>query len=149
MKLNRILCPIDFSLFSKSANFYASLFAQATDAQIIFLSVKHPPSNGTPVEFQLDDLFQKLTFEVRPRVPDVNHVFEVRSGDPANEILTLAKERNVDLIVMGTHGATGIERLLHGSVCGKVMRYAECPVMAVKDNVNVDWISHVVDAANG
>lgn len=141
MKVNKILCPIDFSPYSKAANFYASLLAKSTGARVLFLSVQYPPRNDTPIESQLDDLFQKLTFEVRPYVPDIQHTYKVRAGEPANEILELAKEQNVDLIVMGTHGTTGLLRLLHGSACAKVLRLAECPVMAVKDSISVDWIS--------
>ena len=140
MKLNRILCPIDFSRFSVAANFYASLFAQEADAQVIFLSVHHPTSNQSPVEMQLQRLYTKLIDEIRPFVPDIRFTFEVRAGQPADEILKFADAESVDLIVMGTHGATGLERLLHGSVCRKVLRNAKCPVMAVKDSLNADWI---------
>ncbi|QEG20411.1 universal stress protein [Mariniblastus fucicola] len=141
MKLNRILCPIDFSDFSKAANFYASLFAQEADAQLVFLSVLYPPGKDDPIESQLDDLYSKLSSETRPVAPDVRHKFEVLAGDPASAILSYANENHVDLIVMGTHGVSGLGRLFHGSVCQKVLRHAICPVMAVKDTVDVDWIS--------
>jgi nucleotide-binding universal stress UspA family protein len=111
MKIKRILCPIDYSMYSKAANYYASLFADASGAQIIYLNVNWPPTN-VPVEDRLDDLFTKLSTEVRPFVHDVRHKFEVRNGDPPKEILKLAKDQNVDLIVMGTLGATGVTRLL-------------------------------------
>lgn len=139
MKINRILCPIDYSTYSKAANYYASLFAEAADALIIYLNVNWPPTNE-PVEDRLDDLFEKLSTEVRPFVHNVRHKYEVRDGDPTKAILSIAEEQLVDLIVMGTHGATGLERLLHGSVCGKVLRQSKCPVMAVKDKFKAGWI---------
>lgn len=140
MKIERILCPIDFSLYSKAANFYASLFADANDAEVIYLCVNYPPRNDGPVEDRLDDLYTKLNYEIRPFVHGVRHRFEVRDGNPAKEILKLAEEFHVDLVIMGTHGTTGLARLLHGSVCEKVLRSAKCPVMAVKDRLNINWI---------
>lgn len=139
MKINRILCPIDFSIYSKAANYYASLFADANDAELVYLSVNYPPSSDGPVEDLLDDLYLKMNYEVRPFIHDVRHRFEVRDGNPASEIVKASEEIGADLIVMGTHGTTGIARLLYGSVCSKVLRSAKCPVMAVKDVMKLDW----------
>lgn len=140
MKLNRILCPIDYSPFCRAANFYASLFADECGAAVIFLNVGEPSAGKSDVEATLDDLYAELSTTMRPFIHDVRHSFEVRFGDPAKEILKLSSERNVDLIVMGTHGRTGANHLLHGSVCEKVLREAGCPVMAVKSALNVDWV---------
>ncbi len=63
------------------------------------------------------------------RIP-VHHV--LLEGDPASEIVRYAEEQVVDLIVMGTHGRSGLERLLMGSVAEKVMREAPCSVLVVK-----------------
>jgi nucleotide-binding universal stress UspA family protein len=59
----------------------------------------------------------------------------VRDGDPSEEILAVARETRSDLIVMGTHGRTGVGRLLMGSVAEQVMRRATCPVLTVKTPV--------------
>jgi nucleotide-binding universal stress UspA family protein len=56
----------------------------------------------------------------------------LQEGDPATEILRIAQECKCDLIVMGTHGRTGVARLLMGSVAEHVVRKAECPVLVVK-----------------
>ena len=144
MKINQILCPIDYSFHSKAANYYASLFAAAADAQIIYLNVNWPPTNDA-VEERLDDLYTKLSTEVRPFVHGVRHKFVVCNGHPAKQILDLAREQNVDLIVMGTHGVTGLTRLSHGSVCEKVLRKSVCPVMAVKDALNVGWMMNELE----
>lgn len=140
MKMQRILCPIDFSFPSKVANYYASLFAEATDAQVIYLNVNWPPSNELTVEQQLEQQRMTLSTQVRPFVHDVKHRFEVRDGNPGKEILKAADEFNVNLIVMGTQGRSGAARLLHGSVCNYVLRNASCPVMAVKSAINMNWL---------
>lgn len=54
---------------------------------------------------------------------------EVASGDPANEIVRMARDRQVDLIVMSTHGRTGLRRALLGSVAEKVVRHTPCPIL--------------------
>lgn len=139
MKFNRILCPIDYSLYSRAANYYASLFADSGDSEIIFLNVSN--SNDSNVdEEELDDQFTKLSTSIRPFVHGLRHEFEVRNGNPANEIVKFANDRRVDLIVMGTHGRTGASHMLHGSVCENVLRHANCPVMAVKSELDTDWV---------
>lgn len=139
MNLNRILCPVDFSPYSQAANYYASMFADGCRAEIIYLACAWPPTKDD-IETRLDDLYAELTLRVRPLLPDVRHVFEVRAGDPAKEIVKFASERNVDLIVMGTHGRTGPGLLMYGSVCQKVLRRSLCPVMAVKMSLNPKWL---------
>ena len=59
----------------------------------------------------------------------------VRAGYPAEEILRLAEARHADMIVMGTHGRTGFDRMLFGSVAEKVVMAAACPVLTVKPHV--------------
>ncbi|HEY8504976.1 MAG TPA: universal stress protein, partial [Gemmataceae bacterium] len=70
--------------------------------------------------------------QIRPMNPDirVEHVF--LEGDPATEINRYAAEASIDLIVVGTHGRTGAERLLMGSVAERVLRGAPCSVLVVK-----------------
>jgi nucleotide-binding universal stress UspA family protein len=70
--------------------------------------------------------------QIRPANPAVavNHVF--LDGDPATEIVRYAGDAGIDLIVMGTHGRTGVERLVLGSVAEKVLRDAPCSVLVVK-----------------
>lgn len=149
MQLNRILVPIDFSQYSKAANFYASQFAEAMDAEIIFLHVADPPPKDRDVEDELDALILDFSYKVRPFVYGVRHCYEVRFGQPAAQILKLADERNVDLIVIGTHGRTGSSRVLHGSVCEKVFRRSTCPVLGVKSSININWVFPSEDQVGG
>jgi nucleotide-binding universal stress UspA family protein len=132
LNVKRILCPVDFSTHSQSANIYASLLAEACGAEILYLYADWPPNDDSPVATHRQDLADRLENEVRPAVRGLNHRYEIRDGEPAREILHLAEEANVDLIVLGTHGRTGAMRLLYGSVCEKVLRGAHCPVMTVK-----------------
>ncbi len=140
MKLNRILCPIDFSEYSQSANFFASTFAQSSDAQIIYLHVLEHLSKSDDAPAEIDSALLKFSNQIRPFAHEVRRCYEVRAGNPAQMILDVADENNVDLIVMGTHGRTGSKRLLHGSVCAKVLRKANCGVMAVKSAINLKWL---------
>ena len=72
-----------------------------------------------------------------PTVEGVEALHEVQSGPPADRIVGYANEHDIDLIVMGTHGRTGLGRLLMGSVAEAVVRQAECPVLALKSKVSV------------
>src|SRR5205807_10460837 len=76
--------------------------------------------------------WRELLEQIRPANPNipVRHVF--LEGEPATEIVRYARESGVDRIVMGTHGRTGTERLLMGSVAEKVLRDAPCSVLVVK-----------------
>ena len=140
MRMNRILCPIDYSQFSKAANYYASVFAESGGGEIIYLSVVDAAGSDSQDEDRLDDLYTELSTKIRPLVHGLNFKYEVRHGHPAKEIVRLADEQHVDLIIMGTHGRTGASHMLHGSVCEKVLRNASCPVMAVKSDINFDWV---------
>lgn len=74
----------------------------------------------------------KLAFAGRPSVSEVQFFVHARIGRPVDEILRLCKEVGADLVFIGSHGKTGIERLVLGSVSERVVREAECPVMVVR-----------------
>jgi nucleotide-binding universal stress UspA family protein len=89
----------------------------------------HLPSGSTVL---LQDPHEEATAQLRDLVPDTFHDawdVEVASGDPADTIIRIAAERHADLIVMGTHGRTGLRHALLGSVAEKVVRTAPCPVL--------------------
>jgi nucleotide-binding universal stress UspA family protein len=135
-----ILHPTDFSERSRYALRYAWLLARELGARLIVLHVVPPPPvtiHGEmiafvpPEERDLDELRERLrAYQAdTPAVP-VDHFLE--EGDPAAVILRVAKTTPCDLIVMGTHGRTGLGRLLMGSVAEEVVRKAPCPVITVK-----------------
>ena len=141
MQLNKILCPIDFSNFSDAANDYASLLAESSGAEIIYLHVSLPDvtvSSYAYVDLQQESSneLQRLE-EIKPTVSGVKASYEIEFGSPTTSIVKFANERDVDLIVMGTHGRTGWRRVTMGSVAEAVVRSASCPVLAIKSETQV------------
>jgi nucleotide-binding universal stress UspA family protein len=97
------------------------------------------------VTYETADQLQRLimeqvsaTFAGRPTAAEVQFFVHARIGKPAEEILALASEVGADLIFIGSHGKTGIERLLLGSVSERVVREAGCPVMVVRPKSYAD-----------
>ncbi|MHB0954942.1 MAG: universal stress protein [Pirellulaceae bacterium] len=134
-----ILHPTDFSDHAAYALDLATSFAQEPGARLIVLHVMQPWVAGyggimTPPPSP-EDYRQGAEEQLREiRVAGAEELIEHRleEGTPAEEILRVAKEIKCDLIVMGTHGRTGMQRLLTGGVAEKVMRQAPCPVLIVK-----------------
>ena len=136
IRISKILYPTDFSSHSNQAYFHAVALAEKHGASLTIAFVYSPSFFGTAKaqgEAGEDrDYWRNQLEQIRPvdpRIP-VHHVF--LEGDPATEIVRYAFEAGIDLIVMGTHGRTGLERLLMGSVAEKVMREAKCSVLVVK-----------------
>jgi nucleotide-binding universal stress UspA family protein len=128
IRIRKILYPTDFSSYSNQAYFHAVALAQNHGATLTILYV----FNSTTASGEDRDYWQEQLEQIRPLdsgIP-VSHVF--LEGDPATEIVSYARDSGTDLIVMGTHGRTGLERLLMGSVAEKVMREASCSVLVVK-----------------
>jgi nucleotide-binding universal stress UspA family protein len=127
--IRTILYPTDFSPYSNQAYFHAVCLAEAHGANLTVLYVLQPGSNDADRDrrFWKDQLEQ-----VRPGNPRIAVHHELLEGDPASEIARYAADARIDLIVIGTHGRTGEERLRMGSVAEKVMREAPCSVMVVK-----------------
>lgn len=126
IRIHKILYATDFSSYSNQAYFHALALAENHGASLTILFV-YTPEAGRGRDYWQDQLEQVRPLD--PRIP-VNHVF--LEGDPASEIVSYGRDAGMDLIVMGTHGRTGLERLLMGSVAEKVMRDASCSVLVVK-----------------
>jgi nucleotide-binding universal stress UspA family protein len=126
LRIHSILYPTDFSSYSNQAYLHAVSIAEAHHASLTIVYVNVP---GQAAEAAY---WRELLEQIRPANPNipVRHVF--LEGDPAAEIVRYARESGVDRIVMGTHGRTGTERLLMGSVAEKVLRDAPCSVLVVK-----------------
>jgi len=127
IRIRRILYPTDFSSYSNQAYFHAVALAENHGAELTILYVYSDTGKEEDRAYWQDQLEQ-----IRPVDPGiaVRHVF--LQGDPAAQIVRFARDSGMDLIVMGTHGRTGLERLLVGSVAEKVMRDATCSVLVVK-----------------
>jgi nucleotide-binding universal stress UspA family protein len=134
IRVRKILYPTDFSPYSNQAYFHAVALAESHGASLTILYV-YPGGFGAP-EMAGDgedrSYWLKQLEQIRPvnEAIRTNHI--LLEGDPAAEIVDYAREASMDLIVMGTHGRTGLERLLMGSVAEKVMREAPCSVLVVK-----------------
>jgi nucleotide-binding universal stress UspA family protein len=132
-----ILVPTDFSEFSETALEYATSLARDTGAELLIVHVREPPYyydnafGGFAVEPNDKAIF-KLLEEVKPANSDVRCSHKMLAGDNVTEIVRLAEARNVDMIVMGTHGRGGLSRVLMGSVAENVVRRAPCPVLTIK-----------------
>lgn len=137
-----ILHPTDFSACSEHAFRIASDLAGLHGATLIVLHVAETlgPENVTYGEvisqLEPEGYRQRLTRELRQVSPAAGSGITVRhilaEGDPAVEIERIAAEEQCDLIVMGTHGRTGLSRLLLGSIAEHVIRHVSCPVLTVR-----------------
>lgn len=142
--IQKILCPVDFSEGSDHALRYAMAFASAYDATLKLLHVVELPflpsysTAGVPdmslpvdqIQEDCENRLNKLVEEQKPIHEDIDSSTVV--GAPFVEIIREAGEGDFDLLVVGTHGRTGIKHMLIGSVAEKVVRKAPCPVLTVK-----------------
>jgi len=130
-----ILYPTDFSELADHAFPVARSLARDHGAALVILHVYPPPiahgeevARRSPDDF-LDDLWEALHRYEVPEGTAVTH--RLAEGMPAEQIVQTARELNCDLIVLGTHGRTGLRRLLMGSVAEHVLRQAPCAVVTV------------------
>lgn len=142
MKLKKILLPVDFSHSSDAAISFASSLAADSKALLTLLHIgENSPAylagyggfSYTP-EFHKKVVKENQTLleRIKPTIPGVEFEHQYLDGEPAEEILSFAERENFDLIVIGSHGRTGLSRLLLGSVAEAVVRGAKCPVLTVK-----------------
>ena len=142
--LRTILVPIDFSDNSKKALRYAIPFAQQFNASLILAYIIEPtiyPSDfgfgqiGFPdVEKELQEKAISEMAALKETIipPGLNSTTLVGTGIPFVEITQFAKEHEVDIIIVATHGMTGVEHILFGSTAEKIIRKAPCPVLVVR-----------------
>ncbi|MCX7700998.1 MAG: universal stress protein [Gemmataceae bacterium] len=125
--VRKVLYPTDFSSYSNQAYFHAVAQAEIHGASLTILYVYNAAQKDGDKNYWRGQLEQ-----IRPANPDIPVDHVLLEGDPAQEIIKYAREANIDLIVLGTHGRTGKDRLLMGSVAEKVMRDGPCSVLVVK-----------------
>ncbi len=144
INLKKILCPIDHSDGSKEALKYAVSFAMKNEAKLYLLHVIDIRSFDESIDTMAaqipnDETIKQLKTKLLECIPE-----EIRSdmqiealvvqGIPFAEIISIAKTNKVDMIVMGTHGRTGLAHIMIGSVSEKVVRKAHCPVLTVRQS---------------
>ncbi len=143
-RLKTILVPVDFSAFSNKAVDYAVAFAEQFGAEVVLLHVVEPmvyPESYVPSPAAGDELNHHLIASAEERLvkqresvgPEGVKVRTVaRAGRPFVEICEVARETGVDLIILATHGYTGLKHVLLGSTAERVVRHAPCPVLTVR-----------------
>lgn len=155
MNIKKILCPVDFSNYSDKASEFASIFAKASGAEIVYLHVAsqgaYNGDYGYAMERTREHALSRLV-AVEPVIDGIkfNHDVKVCSLI-ADTIVEYAEEHDIDLIVIPTHGRTGLRRLVLGSVAETVLRKAKCAVATVRPNSDFfdqdpksDWVAESV-----
>lgn len=138
MTAKKILFPTDFSTTSDDGLAMAESLARDTGAELLILHVEEPPAayGGGEMYYGIPEpdktALLKMLHDVAPADVGLSYEHRLVTGDPADEIVRVADQEKCDLIVIGTHGRTGLRRLLMGSVAEAVVRRANCPVLTVK-----------------
>lgn len=145
IQIKRILVPSDFSEPARKALIYAAEFAVAYEAEIILCHVMEPPIypvsisvgavsvppiGGEMRQHTTEQLELLRATELGDLIPSRTIVAE---GKPFLEIIQLARSEDADMIIISTHGHTGLKHVLVGSTTEKVVRKAPCPVLCVRE----------------
>jgi nucleotide-binding universal stress UspA family protein len=138
MRISKILVPYDFSEHSEKALSWAVGLAEKFDCRILALHVVQPPTYPPmmtgfmdPSQFEVglqEDAGKKLK-DAAAREKKARIDTRVLVGEPFWDICRVAKDEKADLIVMGSHGRTGLAHVLLGSVAERVVRHSPCPVL--------------------
>ncbi len=138
-----IVCPVDFSEYTEGILKYAVSIAKKYDARVHLLHVIPNLNYFTPyesfltpenlvliernIEKEIEKDFEKIVKKI-----DMPVIKIIKTGVVFVEIIDYIKEENIDLVIMGTHGRSGIEHILIGSVAEKILRRSPCPVLTVR-----------------
>lgn len=146
-KIESILCTTDFSEYANNALDYAVHFAEVHQAKLFIMHVREKNPGGIPDLSEVSDVSEDISNSERGKSPScemeslidriVPHGVKVEPiitvGTPYHEIIKVSRERNIDLIIIATHGRAGFERVLFGSTTEKVVRDAPCPVLTIRN----------------
>ena len=142
--IRKIMVPVDFSSTSNKAFIFAREMVDCWEGQIHLVHILDTDflSGAVHITIEpLDESVAKWRKRVEEKLKSVYHnedgsrltgEIHIREGKPHEEILKLAKELDVDMIVIGSHGRTGLERAIFGSVAERVTRLADVPVLVIK-----------------
>lgn len=145
--IKKVLVPIDFSDYSKSALKYAVNFTKQFNAELILIYVVEPviyppdfsmgqiaiPTVDLEMDKRAGEELEKLAAKEIPEGIKVKTL--VKTGKPFIEIIETASEEDIDLVIIASHGHTGVEHILFGSTAEKVVRKAPCPVLTIREPV--------------
>jgi universal stress protein A len=141
-RIHHILAPVDFSPNSRKAVTYATAFAKQFGAPVTFLHViqvnyaygEFGAIDFTSIEREMRAGAEKELRTLVDAATEAGLKAEslIREGSPAKVIADVAEEQQTDLVVIATHGYTGLKHVLMGSIAEQVVRYAPCPVLVVR-----------------
>lgn len=145
--IHKVMVPIDFSDYSKNALRYAAQFSKQFKAKMFLVYVVEPmiypadfsmgqvaiPSTDIDLQKRGEEELNNLAKNFIDPATEV--VTIIKTGKPFVEIIETASEEDIDLIIMATHGHTGVEHLLFGSTAEKVVRKAPCPVLTLREPI--------------
>jgi nucleotide-binding universal stress UspA family protein len=141
IQFERILFPTDFSDSAENASQYVISLAKKYGSKIHVLHVVEPFTYTSDFGIDYSAQYREMEVTAKRLIGEIIASLKkssldaegaVLSGEPFVEIIRYARQENADLIVMATHGRTGIEHVLLGSVAEKVVRKSPCPVLTVK-----------------
>ncbi len=137
-----LVAPTDFSPFAEAALQYARVLAEQFGAEVHLVHALERPQDmpwwmaEQEYRSRQGDLAEKARSQLAALTArlfaGIDAQAHVRVGIPSDEIVTAARDLHADLIVIGTHGRSGLSRVLFGSVTERVMRHAPCPVLTVR-----------------
>lgn len=159
MTPRKILCPIDFSAGSEQALRVAVRLAKHSDAELVIAHSHYIPPAAFAGEFAFPaTALEEVVDDARKGLAAAAHeaaalhagpvTTKLLSGTPWHAIVELLQDPSFDLVVIGTHGRTGLSRILLGSVAEKVVRHAPCSVLAVRPDGEVRAFDHVLYATD-
>ncbi len=158
--IKTILVPTDFSEAADAALFSAATFAKKLQSKLILLHVVDIPGYGS---FQLKNevsgtnleeiastvaVDRLKRYQTHPQLKGVNLLTKVSSGKVYRTILHEAEKSQVDLIIMGTEGHTGMDKFLMGSNTKKVVQISDIPVLTLKDPIKIKDVKNIVFASS-
>ncbi|MFA7289305.1 MAG: universal stress protein [Melioribacteraceae bacterium] len=145
--ISKVLVPIDFSEYSKNAFKYSVDFVKQFDAELFLIYVVEPIIY--PADFSLGQVaIPSIDIDMQKKAEEeldslakqfinnnLNYKVVIKTGKPFVEINEYAREQDIDMIIIATHGHTGVEHLLFGSTAEKVVRKAPCPVLTLREPI--------------
>lgn len=155
--IKKVLIPIDFSDYSKNSLRYSVNFTRCFNAELILIYVIEPviyppdfsmgqiavPAVDIDIDKRASEELQKLA---KTEIPsDMKVRTFVKTGKPFVEIIETAAAENIDLIIIASHGHSGVEHILFGSTADKVVRKAPCPVLTLREPIKGFSIKDKID----
>ncbi|MGB0869578.1 MAG: universal stress protein [Flavobacteriales bacterium] len=155
--MKTILFPTDFSEAAETAQNVAINFCKKNNAELFFLNIYQMPHvrsgsfSSSLIEIIRKDSHSKMEMlekEIKTKHPELSATYKCILGDPIQMIDEIAEGITADLIVMGTHGASGIEEVLMGSNTQAVIKHSNTPVLAIPKNTDLDGIKNLAFASD-